>query len=343
MNPLHHRPGPHLLVVGDLCPDIVVSGVATRGRELAFGQAEELVEATTLTMGGSAAITASAAAAAGAAVALVAVVGNDDLGRLCIGWLADREVGTDQVRVADDVRTGSSVVLVRADDSSDRHILTELGGIAALTADEVTDVRLASAGHVHVASWFLLDGARDGLPERLAAARTRGCTTSLDTNDDPAGAWTSAVAALPHCDVLFCNDREATGLAGTADPEAAVAKLLALMPHRDGDARFPAVVRKLGAEGARVVTARGTVSVEAPDVEVVDTVGAGDTLAGTVLAALVAGAEWPRALRLGVAAGSLSTTGSGGVQAQPDLRATQNLARDLEVSAHPRSEQENSP
>ena len=69
----------------------------------------------------------------------------------------------------------------------------------------------------------------------------------------------------------------------------------------------------------------------APAVEVVDTVGAGDTLAGTVLASLLAGADWPEALSLGVAAASLSTTAAGGVAAQPGRREASTLAASLET------------
>jgi sugar/nucleoside kinase (ribokinase family) len=69
--------------------------------------------------------------------------------------------------------------------------------------------------------------------------------------------------------------------------------------------------------------------VAAPAVEVVDTVGAGDTLAGTVLASVLAGADWPDALRLGVAAASLSTAAAGGVAAQPRLPDATALAGSL--------------
>ena len=328
-----------LVVVGELNPDIIVTGVPAVHGRLRFHQAEDLVTGTVLTLGSSAAITASAAASAGADVALVAVVGDDYLGRTCLRWVTARGVDVAHVRVVDEIPTGSSVILVSRDDPSDRQILTHLGAMSALRADDVTDDLLTGTTHLHVASFFMHTAARDGLHERFAAARAAGATTSLDTNDDPDGEWSGGARELvAQSDVLFCNDREALGLAGLApdsDPTGAVDILLNVQHQGrrvSSHGLLPAVVHKQGALGATVVTHRGRVHVAAPAVAVVDTVGAGDTLAGTVLAHLLAGADWAVALPLGVAAATLSTTGAGGTSAQPDEPLTQRLATELAVT-----------
>jgi ribokinase len=327
-----------ILVIGELNPDIVVSGVPVKDGRLRFGQAEDLVAATTLTLGSSGAITASAAVRAGAAAALVAVVGDDDLGRSCLQLAAARGIDLGAVRVAGGRRTGSSVILVSDKGDHDRQILTDLGTMAQLAVGDVPDELLGRFAHVHVSSFFMHTGARDRLHERLARARQLGATVSLDTNDDPARAWASGAArAIAASDLLFCNDAEALGLAGLAedaDPAQAAGLLLARMPPCPAAARrarLPAVVHKQGPAGATVHTRRGRVRVGAPEVEVVDTVGAGDTLAGTVLASLLAGADWPEALALGVAAASLSVTAAGGVDGQPSRQAAATLAGSLEI------------
>ena len=325
-----------ILVVGELNPDIVLTGVPVKGGRLRFGQAEDLVAATTLTLGSSAAITASAAVRAGATAALVAVVGDDDLGRSCLLQAADRGIDLGAVRVAAGLRTGSSVILVSDEGDHDRQILTDLGTMRELRVEDVTDELLGRSGHVHVSSFFMHTGARERLHERLARARELGATVSLDTNDDPARTWGwGAAAAVAESDLLFCNDTEALGLAGLgegADPAKAAAALLSRMPPGPAarrHAELPAVVHKQGPAGATVHTRKGRVQVAAPAVEVVDTVGAGDTLAGTVLASLLAGADWPEALRLGVAAASLSVTAAGGVAGQPRLPDASALASTL--------------
>ncbi len=330
---------PRLVVVGELNPDIIVTGVPAEAGRLRFQQSEDLVTATVLTLGSSAAITASAAASAGADVTLVAVIGDDDLGRTCLRWVSDRGVDVTSVRVVQDVATGSSVILVSRDDPSDRQILTHLGAMAELRVDDVTDDLLSDAAHLHVASFFMHTAAREGLHERFAAARMAGATTSLDTNDDPTSEWSGGVRELlAESDVLFCNDREALGLAGHSpvdDASSAVEVLLTRLNQgrrRSSDNLLPAVVHKEGALGATVVTHRGRVHVAAATVDVVDTVGAGDTLAGTVLAHLLAGADWTVALAHGVAAATLSTIGAGGTGAQPDKERTQQLATELAVT-----------
>lgn len=331
MNPLA---GP-ILLVGELCPDIVVAGVPTTGTSLRFGQAEDLVSRTTMTLGSSAGITACAATAAGEQVRLLAVSGDDEFGAACRRWLKERGVDTSAVRVDPRQHTGSSVILVRSDDPIDREILTDLGAMTALRAEDVTDDLLATSRHLHISSFFLHHGARDRLHTRMARARELGLTVSLDTNDDPDRAWASGASeAIAQTDLLFVNESEARGLAGAGDDapaETAVRALLARMPVPgnpigDRDPRFPAVVLKLGAAGAAVHTHRESWHIPAPSVTVVDTVGAGDTLAGTCLARLLAGDDWPTALSLGVAAASLSTQAAGGTAGQCPLDEVRGLA-----------------
>lgn len=325
-----------ILVVGDLCPDIIVAGVPTTGTRLRFGQAEDVVTGTSMVLGSSAGITACAIAAAGGEAQLLAVVGDDSMGEACRQWLTERGVDTRFVRVDATVATGSSVVLVRRDDTCDRQILTHLGAMQRLEAGDVTDAALRLSSHLHVSSFFLHTRARADLHQRMSRARQLGLTVSLDTNDDPQRRWRDgAQAAIAASDVLFVNDGEAIGLAGLgrqAGPEHAVQRLLAAMPKHGSDSRYPAVVHKRGPDGASVHTRAGVTHVNAPATDVVDTVGAGDTLAGTALAALTKGADWPSALALAVAAGTMSTHAAGGVAAQAPLSQTAALAATLLVT-----------
>jgi sugar/nucleoside kinase (ribokinase family) len=324
-----------VLFVGELNPDIVVAGVVALGGKLRFGQAEDLVERTVVTLGGSAAITASAAARAGAAASLVAVVGDDDLGRACLARARERGIDVEAIRVERGHRTGSSVILISAENSNDRQILTDLGTMRDLSTHDLPDDLLSQVQHLHVSSFFMHVGCREQLHQRMARARELGAVVSLDTNDDPDRTWTAgAAAAIAASDVLFGNDIELLGLAGepaNGDPATAARALLTTMSSGASDraVELPAVVRKQGAYGATVYTIDREVHVNAPQVEVVDTVGAGDTLAGTMIAAMHSGADWADVLAIGVAAGSLSTTAPGGVDGQPQLSDSTRLAATL--------------
>lgn len=316
-----------LLVVGELCVDIIV---ALDG-DLRFGQHEQLITSTTLTMGSSSAITACGAAALGVVTEMVGVVGRDDFGDFIVRELDARGVGTARIRIDGSVPTGSSTHLTRPD--GDRAILTAMGSIGEVrTADAAP---LGAARHLHVGSYFLQRSLWQSAPALFADARAAGLTTSLDGNFDPDEQWDRGVLdVLTHTDVFFANDQELTGIAGLASPVDAVEAVLNRMPVGG------VVVHKRGADGATVAhRVDGTtrrVQAEIPPVEgpLVDTVGAGDSLAAGFLAGLLTGAGLDRALALGVACGTASTRGPGGVGAQPRRATADSLADRVALRSH---------
>ncbi len=78
------------------------------------------------------------------------------------------------------------------------------------------------------------------------------------------------------------------------------------------------VVVTLGARGALVVPTDGAAQqVAAPEVEAVDTTGAGDCFCGALAVALAAGRPLIEAARLACAAAAASTTGEGARGALP--------------------------
>jgi sugar/nucleoside kinase (ribokinase family) len=296
-----------LLVLGDVNPDLILADAEL---EVAFGQAETLVQDAALTIGGSGAIMACAAARLGLRTAIAAVVGDDLFGRFMLQALSDRGVDTSGVMVDPALRTGLTVILSRP---GDRAILTFPGTIAAMTADQVDAGLIARARHVHVSSFFLQTALRTGLAALLRSARARGATTSVDPNWDPSGGWDGGLRRLlEHVDVLLPNAAEACRIAGNDDPQAAAVHLAAAGPW---------VAVKLGAVGALAASGDGTV-VTAPapaGVEAVDAVGAGDAFDAGLIAGLSAGESLTRALALACACGTLSMREAGGTGGQPTL------------------------
>jgi len=294
-----------LLVIGDVNPDVVLHGAPSA---LAYGQAEQLAEGGALTVGGSAAITACAAARLGLRTALAGVVGGDSGGRFMIAELERRGVDVGAVAIREDLTTGLTVALARGDD---RAIVTYPGCIAALEAGMIDAALVRAARHVHASSYFLQPRLAPGLRGLFEAARSAGATTSLDLNWDPAEQWDGGLAdVLPAVDVLFVNAVEAAAVSGAADPSVAATVLAA---------RGPLPVVKLGPAGALAHDGCRLVHVSAPAVDVVDTVGAGDTFDAGFLCGRLQGWEVSRSLALGVACGSLSARRPGGVEGQPTL------------------------
>jgi sugar/nucleoside kinase (ribokinase family) len=292
-----------ILVLGELNADLILRGDVVPE----WGQTEKLIDDAALTLGSSSAIFACGAARLGLRVAFVGVTGDDLLGRFCREALEERGVDTSGVVVDPALRTGMTVILQLPDD---RAMLTFPGAIPTLRAEMVDPVLLAGARHIHVGSYFWQTALQPGLPALFVQARARGATTSLDTQWDPSGAWAGLEGVLAATDILLPNEAEACALAHESDWRRAL-KLLA--------ARVPIVAVKRGASGAAAMCGDAFAEAAAPNVRVVDAVGAGDSFdAGFVYGAL---AGWPfeRGLALAVACGALSTRAAGGTAAQPTL------------------------
>ncbi|MGV8908509.1 MAG: carbohydrate kinase family protein [Propionicimonas sp.] len=312
-----------VLVAGDANLDLVLRGdVVPR-----FGQAEQLLSSADLVLGSSAGICASGLARLGVVVGLVARVGSDVFGDQTLRLLAAHGVDASAVlRGAEP--TGVSVILSGAED---RAILTLTGAMAGLTA---TDVRAAlfpqpspfpepppfhepvegprNFGHLHIAAYFLLPALANQLPALLAEARSRGVTTSLDTNWDPAEAWAGVADCLPHLDVFLPNAAEAIAVAGAMGGNPADAISAARQLAGFG----PVVVVKDGPNGGFAVAGDQLVSAAGLAVDVVDTTGAGDSFDAGFLTAWLEGRDLATSLSWAVAAGSLSTRGAGGTGGQ---------------------------
>jgi sugar/nucleoside kinase (ribokinase family) len=298
-----------LLVAGDLNPDVILTGTPD---EVEFGHRERLVGDATLTVGGSAGIVACGAARLGLRTAFVSLVGNDDTGRYVTTELAARGIDVGGVLVQQEAPTGMTVSLVRAT-GDDRAILTSPGCIPLFDAGMVTDERLGSARHLHVASFFLQPKLALTLEDLFERAHAAGLTTSLDCNDDPANEWDEGLfEILPHTDLFFANRREALKMTRRRDGD--------LGPSLEQLASYGTLpIVKLGEFGAIAWSGGVGASIPVYPVDVRDTVGAGDSFTGGFLYAWLGGQDLARSLAFGVACGSLSTRSLGGVVGQPTL------------------------
>jgi sugar/nucleoside kinase (ribokinase family) len=299
-----------IAVIGELNPDLILTGAV----QPAFGQVEQIVDDATLAVGSSGAIFACGAARLGLRVVYCGLVGDDEFGRYMLDQLRAHEVGVDGVIVDPAVKTGLSVILSLGDD---RAILTHLGSMAALRADQVDRSVLASARHVHVTSFFLQHALRPSLPLLLATAHAMGSTVSMDTNWDPSERWNDGLTeALRHVDVFLPNEQEAIAISGAPSLEQAMERL---------NRRIPTVVVKQGAAGAAARQDQASAHDPGFHVRVVDTTGAGDSFNAGYLYGHLQGWALSDALALGCACGALSTRGPGGVGTQPTLAEAQLL------------------
>ncbi|MDW5595333.1 carbohydrate kinase family protein [Conexibacter stalactiti] len=309
-----------VLVVGDLNPDLLVSGDDLAPR---WGQAERDAEMR-LVLGGSAGIAAAGMARIGLATALCATIGDDDFGVAARRMLAERGVRDDELRVLPGRRTGLSVHLLAGDD---RAIYTERGAMVELTAaDAVAAIERQRPRHVHLAAIYLLPAlARDG-DAIVDAAHDAGATVSVDTNFDPDERF-ERPRWLLRADALLPNETEALRLTGRSGGDAAEVEAAAAELAADG----ALVAVKQGARGAFAISAgtRAEVTVPAGLTSFADAVGAGDSFDAGMVRALLDGRPLREALQLACAAGTLSTRAAGGTAAQATHDEASRLAKEL--------------
>jgi sugar/nucleoside kinase (ribokinase family) len=293
-----------LLVIGEINPDLILAGDDI---DPVYGQVEKVVDSATLTVGSSSAIMACGAARLGLRTAFIGLVGDDVFGHFMLEAMRERGIDTSACAVDPGLKTGLSLILARWD--GDRAILTFMGSTSELRPGQVDIAMFARARHLHVGSYFLLDQLRPALPELFRDAHRLGLSTSLDTNWDPREAWDIG-DLLKHCDLFLPNEIEARQISGQTKLEDAVEVL---------SATVPTLAVKLGAQGGLV--RQGEMFIQKPPlpVDVVDTVGAGDSFDAGFLYGFLNHWSLKRTLRLALVCGSLSTRASGGTDAQPTL------------------------
>jgi sugar/nucleoside kinase (ribokinase family) len=292
-----------ILVAGEINPDLILTGDVVPE----FGQVEKLVDSASLIIGSSSAIFACGAARLGLRVVFIGVCGDDIFGRFMRAEMQKCGVDVSNVIVREGEHTGLSVIL---NQGTDRAILTHTGLIAALRASDIPNALLQNARHLHVASYFLQTNLRPDLPDLFQRARTLGLTTSLDTNYDPSELWAGFDELLSVTNVFLPNEKEALSLSRESHVNVAADRLAV---------KAETVAIKLGAQGAVGICKSDKLQVASLAVNVVDTVGAGDSFDAGFLYGYLNGWSLEKSLRLACVCGALSTQRLGGTDGQPTL------------------------
>ena len=244
--------------------------------------------------GGKGGNQAIAAARAGAEVVIVAAVGDDDTGTALRAHLRDNGVDTAGVLTLP-VPSGTAGIVVDA--RAENVIVVAPGANAHLS---LASPRLR--GLIADAEVLLLQ-LEIPIETALAAARVaRAAGATVLLNASPAGSDPDGLAQLAEVtDVVIVNEDEA-------------ARWRWPVPH---------LVTTLGARGATLRTEAGELAVPAPEVEPVDTTGAGDVFAGVLAACWSEGPE--PALRRACAAGALATLVPGAGDCAPGVEAIDDV------------------
>lgn len=286
----------------------------------------------TISPGGKGANQALAAALIGGDVAMIGAVGDDDNAHLALRYLNEAGVNLEHVATRGDV-TGLAVVAVDARAENNIIVIPGANG-------EVDCAILADAADIiEGAEVVVLQGE---IPVETIAEAARMTKGRLVVNLAPVVPVTPDV--LVKADPLVVNEYEGAlalellreaGIEADADAEGAGAGAgagaddtnaagtstdaggFAALAEALLAAGLPSVVMTIGAGGAVIATAEGTVTVPSPEVKVVDTTGAGDAFVGALAARLAAGDSLEDAARFAVRMGAAACMKAGAQSSYP--------------------------
>ena len=269
-----------ITVVGSINLDFVATGPT-------LPEPGETVTGATLAIhpGGKGANQALAARRLGAEVRLISRVGADAMADQAQALL--RAVGVDLTGVGVDATAPTGAALIAVDAEGENQIMVASGANAALTPAMLPEV---------------IDGAlicQLEVPLETVAAAVARATGFVCVNLAPADLAIDD-AVLRRADLLVVNEGEA------GDYGRRLHGLPGLVAVTWGS-RGAGLLR----DGVRVATA------EPPEVEAVDTTGAGDTFVGALVVAMLEGMGPADALRFACAAGALTATKAGAQSSLP--------------------------
>lgn len=264
--------------------------------------------------GGKGATQAVAAARLGANVKMVGRVGKDMFGPILLNAL--KNDGIDVSGVAEDPDHASGVGMIVLDAERQNHVLAIYGANLQCNEDQLASVEAALEG----ADALLLQME---VPFPLSvsaahAAKAQGVTTMLD----PAPASDIPHEAFQHIDIITPNQTEAeyhTGIVVDDVPSAQAAAKVLL------ECGVGTAIVKMAEQGVYWASQDETGYVPAFEVEVVDTVSAGDAFTGALAVALGEGRGMQEAVRYGAAAGALAVTKRGVQTAMPSRAEVDDL------------------
>jgi sulfofructose kinase len=295
---------PLLLAVGAPTWDIILKVPA-----IPPAPAKVLAEACVESAGGTASNGARAMARLGGSVEYWGRVGEDETGTRIVRALAGHGLDVQHVRRVAGGRSTLSTILVQ--DDGERLVVPYYDG--TLDPDPAW-LPLTTIGRFAAA---LIDTRWPaGAAQVLDAGRARNVLTVLDADTTPSEILADLAPRASH--VVFAQPA-LIAFAGTDDIDAGLRAMADRLPG------FVGVT--VGAQGFRWIEEGRLRQIPSPRVEVVDTLGAGDTFHGGFTLGLAEGMTVEAAARFAAAAAALKCTRFGGVDGAPTRSEVERFMR----------------
>ena len=304
------------LVLGDVNVDLVIPLCEDNGDKV-----QPRSEPPQLHGGGTGGNSAAALARLGVPVSFIGTVGDDAYGRWSADDLQGEGVDTSYLHFVGQAFTSIVLAVIRPDGERELFVWPDSGGAhTRLTSDLITPEIFNSANWLHTTGLCLREEpVRSAQLKAMRLAREVGVSVSLDLNLR-LESWGLAPAlrqvfdqAISLTDVIFgSGSDEILPYTGLDTIQAGAEEL-------SGGKRT--VIARLGPEGALVVVPGEVFSSPAFEVEVVDTLGAGDAFNGGFICAQLEGKDLQESVRWGNGAAALKIgrKGARGLPALKDL------------------------
>jgi ribokinase len=270
----------------------------------------ETLKASTFKLGpgGKGANQAVAAKRAGADVVMITKIGNDPFGELALDNFKKEGIDTQYIYIDEDYPTAVASILVD-EKIGNNQIVIAMGAGEQITSDEVEGARESiESADVLVTQ---LEVNLDATEMAINIAKEKGVKIILN----PAPAQALSDEFLRKIDILTPNETEASILCGglkveTVEDANKAAKVLLGKGVKN-------VIITLGEKGALLLNEEVEEFIEALEVDVIDTTGAGDAYNGGLAAALAEGKDILQAAKFANVVGALSVTKIGTAPAMP--------------------------
>ena len=264
--------------------------------------------------GGKGANQAAAAALLGASVSFLGRVGDDEFGEPLVRALEEKGIDTSLIQRISGRQTGAAFITVTPD--GENAITVAPGANRAITLEDVDAAADVIRGaRVLVAQMEVPKEVVGRAAEVAASGDTRVLLNLAPTFEVPR-------ELLERLDPLVVNEHEAAFLLGSRvegvdGALSAAPELLSLGPG--------SAVITLGAAGAVIADSSSATHIPAPEVDVVDTTGAGDAFVGALAVKLARGASLEEAASYAVRAGAAAVTKRGAQGALPTPEVVEAL------------------
>ncbi len=272
--------------------------------------------------GGKGANQAVACGRLGVPTQMIGRVGGDEFGQSLLAGLAGAGVGIEAVLVDQSTSSGVAAIAVASDGENQIIVIPGANGRIDRTEIEQLEKLLPTAAllllQIEIPLAIVTVAAQ--------AAAKAGVPVILDPAPMPP---VFPPELYPLIEIITPNQTEASQLVGFAVTDQATATRAGQELVARG---VKNVVVKLGDQGAVWVTATDGVFIPAFEVQVVDTVAAGDAFNGGLVAGLVSGLSLPSALVWAAAAGAIATTKSGAQSSLGDRATLDNFLQARNIS-----------